>query len=430
MEYIFYLLLLLLLFLLSKIIFSRFINPLNLTLISILYYSLPVIYVLLFIDSLESNISYNSDNKLIAFYCLLILIVSIISISIGFLLATKIKTNISSTYLYFEIKKNKFTALKYFYYLFFILIFFGIILYGPSILFSGYNVQSTNNNSSLGTALLFGSLEYFGVLFSFSFIYKIMYGTLPLKKYFILSILILIFFAIIRGKRLEVVSAILPIIFLNFAFSEKFKKKSNKIILSFLILITISFIAIFRTGGQLSINSLLYNIVSEGFLAGLMLPSLMNLYLINQMFYEYGGRVVLSLFSIFPSLFWPNKNDFIVKFNENFEGLTPFGAVSYISEIFVQGGFFFLIIYFIFFGAFIGYIFKLRAHVDNDMNKKRISIRLIMYLNFLTYTVPHFRDGIIVSNKSFIQSTLFFLLLLFLNSKLYKKNENIYNNCN
>ena len=97
--------------------------------------------------------------------------------------------------------------------------------------------------------------------------------------------------------------------------------------------------------------------------------------------------------------------------------------------LFVQGGFIFLFFYFFIFGAFIAYIYKIKNHIDQDMKDKKISLQLILYLNYLTFSVPHFRDGIIVSNKSFIQATIFFLILLYINRKQFKKNESINYNC-
>jgi hypothetical protein len=426
MNFVIYSLIFLFFLLLLKVISNRFINPLHFTLISFLYYSIPIIFVICFIDPDISRISYSRDNLIIAKYCLFVIIISIVAIFSGFYIVNKIK--IRNNY-YIKVTENKFLGLKFFYYFFFILISIGILLYGPSIIFSGYNMQSDNNNASLGTALLFGSLEYFGILFSFTFIYKIMYGVIPLKKFFLFSIIILFILAIARGKRLEIFSALIPIIILNFAYSNFFKKRLHKFLLSVVIIILISLIAIFRTGGQFSINGVLYNFISEGLLAGMMLPSVMNLYISNQMFYEFGSRILVSFLSIVPSLVWINKNEYIIKFSQNFEGLTPFGAVSYLSEVFVQGGFIFLFFYFFIFGAFIAYIYKIKNHIDQDMKDKKISLQLILYLNYLTFSVPHFRDGIIVSNKSFIQATIFFLILLYINRKQFKKNESINYNC-
>jgi hypothetical protein len=230
--------------------------------------------------------------------------------------------------------------------------------------------------------------------------------------------------AAVRGKRLEVVSALLSVMILLFGTRKLFRSVRGRILTVAVLIVLVSTVGMLRLGAELDPLMMAFNFVAEGLFAGHALPGIIEKLDTYQVGYEYGKRAVLGLLAFIPRFVWPSKDDLIYGGSDYngadkaLEGVRPLGASTILAEVVLQGGATAVIIWF----GSLGYLFE-RLHsglenFDTDMRERRLSGSTIGYLVSMTIFIPHWRDGMVPSIKLAMQASVFFYALAGLSWRL------------
>jgi hypothetical protein len=287
----------------------------------------------------------------------------------------------------------------------------GVLLYGPAVFFSGYNIESTASTATLGTALIYLSIEWLGLAMAYGVFAsratsrRLGWGAVGL------AVVVLLFMGIVRGKRLEVISAFLPLGLLLFANHRLFRTARARLTLVAIAAVMVSSMASIRFGEVPTPASLAFNFVSEGVYAGHSLPGILERLNTGQIDYEYGARLLAGVFAFVPRFVWPDKDEFLYAGNEALEGVAPLGATNLLAEVVLQGGATAVIIWFTALGFLFGRLHSSLREFDSGSRSHRLHAGIIGYLVVIASFIPHFRDGLIPAVKIALQSTVFFFFV-------------------
>jgi hypothetical protein len=235
--------------------------------------------------------------------------------------------------------------------------------------------------------------------------------------------------AAVRGKRLEVVSALLSVGILLFGTRKLLRSVRGRILTVGVLIVLISTVGLLRLNAELDILMGAFNFVAEGLFAGHALPGIIEKLDTYQVGYEYGKRAVVGLLAFIPRFVWPSKDEMIYGSTPQYDGsgqyedkaldgVRPLGASTILAEVVLQGGATAVIIWF----GSLGYLFE-RLHsglqnFDTDMRERRLSGSTIGYLVSMTIFIPHWRDGMVPSMKLAMQASVFFYALAGLSWRL------------
>lgn len=285
----------------------------------------------------------------------------------------------------------------------------GVVLFGSEAFFSGYNVASQESTSTLGTAMIYLSIEWLGLAMVYGVMASRATGKPLSRGIIILTVVSLLFLGAVRGKRLEIIAASLPVGLLMFASRPFFRSVSGRMLTVFAVAVLVSMLASLRLGGGVDVADILFNFVSEGLFAGHVLPGILEKLNSGQIDYEYGRRVLAGIFAFVPRIVWPNKDDFLYSGNELLDSVAPLGATSLVGEVVLQGGLIAVILWF----TGIGFLFE-RIHgslknFDAAIAARRLPMSAIWYFVVVASFIPHFRDGLMTSIKIALQSGVFFM---------------------
>jgi hypothetical protein len=285
----------------------------------------------------------------------------------------------------------------------------GVLLFGSEAFFAGYNVESQQSTATLGTAVIFLSIEWVGLVM----VYGVMASRATAQRLgwgiVTLTVASLLFLGAVRGKRLEIIAASLPTGLLLFATRKFFRSVHGRLLTLASAAVAISALASVRLGADLSLASVLFNLVSEGLFAGHVLPGILEKLNSGQIDYEYGRRVVAGVLAFVPRIFWPNKDDFLYSGNQALESAGPLGASSIVAEVVLQGGLIAVILWFTALGFLFERIHGSLKNFDAAIASGRVPASVLWYFVVVASFILHFRDGLMPSTKIALQSGVFFM---------------------
>jgi hypothetical protein len=272
---------------------------------------------------------------------------------------------------------------------------------GFSNYFVGYNIDTNVFNVSDYIAFIYFCIEAVGIFFLFAFVHK-KFGN---RNFTLIVLFILIsyivFMALARGKRLELVVALLPLMLLFW--SVKLRSVSTRMFVAVGFLLAFSSLASLRFGEIPTLSALFFNSFSEGLYAGHMTPGVINAIDYQGMRPELGARFGIGILAIIPRFMFPGKDQIVYQSITDITEFTPLGATSLLGEIYLQGGTLFVLLAFMGFG-FLSRLFE----VDRlyEKGNKYFPLKSVYYLIFMGTFLFHFRDGIVVMVKLTLQMVI------------------------
>lgn len=287
----------------------------------------------------------------------------------------------------------------------------GIPLFGVNEFLAGYASASYTTGAALGSALIYFGVESLGLVIAYALLISKVTGRSSLRTLIILSLICVIIVLAIRAKRLEAVTAMLPIAIILLSNRSSFKLTTSRIAIgvgAVAALVAISFLRIDDTADRFTI---VYYALSEGLYAGHSLPGItgrLEGLLLN---YEYGTRYISALLGFIPRFLWEGKDDMVYAGNLALQGVSPLGATTFLAEVVLQGGIVAVAITYTFMGFLFERLTKFEDVWDAGLRIGKLPLRFIGYLVAVAIFVPHFRDGIIPSIKLVLQSVAFLLML-------------------
>jgi len=284
----------------------------------------------------------------------------------------------------------------------------GVYLFGSDVFFSGYAIESALDSGNSGQALVYMAIELIGLTIAYAYLISLSTGQRLAMRLAVMAILVLLFLAAVRGKRLEVVSALLSVGLLVFATRKFFRSVRGRLLVVGVLAVLMTTVGLLRLGHNLELLQMAFNFVGEGLFAGHALPGIIEKLDTHQIDYEYGKRVVMSFLGIVPRFVWPDKDEFLYNGDKALDGVRPLGASTILAEVVLQGGIPAVIIWF----GFLGFVFErlhheLR-HFDANVQAGVLPASTIGYLISITIFIPHFRDGMVPAIKLAVQASVFF----------------------
>lgn len=402
-------------FALWRVLTRRFAHPADLATLSVLYYSLPLSFVALVLRNDDGRVYLHraASDPDIALQSLHYAILAVISLKVGQWIAAAI-ANSKFRHL-FPLKANDGRKARNFIILLLVVIICGIGLYGPAF-FAGYAVESTEGSAALGNAFIYSSIEFIGLTFGYVLLVKTAHRDRPMSKVIWMAAIFLIVLALLRGKRLEVVSAFLPLALLSFGLSRWLNRPLSRLVLILSLAVVISLVASLRLGEAFNLPSLMFNLFSEGLFAGHSLPGIIDKIQMGQLDYEDGSRMLMGLLAVVPRFLWPEKDALLYAGNAALAGVAPLGGTTMLAEVVLQGGavavgLTFLVMGFVFQRFYAGI-----RYVGQDVAERRLPASVIGYLVCIAIFIPHFRDGIIPAMKISFQAVVYLAILAGLQS--------------
>ncbi len=287
----------------------------------------------------------------------------------------------------------------------------GVAMFGLSSFLQGYATESVTADGDAGTALIYSAIEALGIVLAFIMIMRLSLGRMPIKPLFWLSLAAIAVIFVIRVKRLEVVSALVPLAIILFAGRSRGKAAATRLLLGVGLLVMLAVVSATRVSERLDLQTIIFYFLSEGLYAGHSLPGIINRIGINMTDYEYGMRFINSLLAFVPSFLWPAKAEVVYGPDLIFEGISPLGATTMLTEIVLQGGVVAVALFYTLLGLFFERIGRFQEGWDEAVAKGRFPARFGIYLIAVSIFIPHFRDGVVPSLKLALQGLAFFMVL-------------------
>jgi oligosaccharide repeat unit polymerase len=390
---------------------DRFPHPVDLAVTSIFYYSFPLAIVaavlkedggLVFLHEAAGDYS-------LALRSMNYAVLAAVSLHCGRFLGRHLRKG--TTYLIFPIGRRDFGKVQFFLVFLLCQLTIGIVLFGADALFAGYNIDSQAGTAATGQAVLYSGIELMGLTIAYAYLVSIATRRWPSPKLILFCVIVIFLLGVARGKRLEVVSAFLPLALFIFATKPAFRRRSARLVVIVVTALFISLLASIRLGEPPNIASLMFNLFSEGLFAGHALPGLLENLTRNGATYEYGFRVVAGLLAFVPRFLWPGKDEMLYSATTVFEGVAPLGATSMLGEVYLQGGVVAIIVFFLIVGYIFEYTCQFQSSFDSQLISKQFFVSVLPYLACVAIFIPHFRDGLIPSMKISLQA-MFFLFLV------------------
>jgi hypothetical protein len=285
----------------------------------------------------------------------------------------------------------------------------GIVLFGSDAYFAGYNVQSQESTATLGVAVIYLSIEWLGFVMVFGVMASRATGKPLSRLVLVITVTSLLFLGAVRGKRLEIIAASLPVGLVAFATRKFFRSVHGRVLTVAAAAVVVSMLASLRSGGDVNLASIVFNFVTEGLYAGHVLPGILEKLNSNQIDYEYGRRLLAAVVAFVPRIFWPNKDDFLYSGNQLLDSVAPLGATSIVAEVILQGGLVAVILWFTLLGFLFERVYRAMQNFDAAIAAGRLPMSILWYFVLVASFIPHFRDGLMSSIKIALQSGVFFM---------------------
>ncbi len=290
-------------------------------------------------------------------------------------------------------------------------VFLGIVLFGVDAFFAGYAIESTSGSASEGSALIFFAYETIGLCAFIWLVCRLATGKVACIWVVFITIAVILTLTLIRGKRLEMIIAMLP--FILILWSTKLRSFGSRLAAASVMVLAVSAMASLRFGEIPDAAALAFNIFSEGLYAGHVTPGLVEAVQTQSVRMEGGIRFAAAFAALVPRFIFPAKDELIYQSLTDVSEFAPLGATSMLAEVYLQGGWIACILFFGFIGI-VGRRLEIKSLLGSDAS---VPIKTLVYLVFLCSFIPHFRDGIIPAIKIPLQ-LLIMLGFLFLISQV------------
>ncbi len=287
----------------------------------------------------------------------------------------------------------------------------GIVSFGLDNFLAGYATESLTDNAEGGIALVYFAVGVVGLIFSHALIRKNIVGGSVLHPPALIALLFVVFVLIARAKRLEVVTAMLPLSVVLLAGRTKLGLSLKQVTIAVIGLLALSIGAAIRVGDRIEPFTIFFYIFSEGLYAGHSLPGIIGAIDGLQLDYEYGVRFLNSLLGFIPRFIWEGKNEFVYGANEWILRYAPLGATSMLAEVALQGGAVAIAVVYTCFGYVFERVRKFEPYWAAGQTSGLLPFRFVVYLIIIAIFIPHFRDGIIPAMKLSLQAIAFSALL-------------------
>lgn len=294
-------------------------------------------------------------------------------------------------------------------------VFLGIVLFGADAFFAGYAIESKSGTASEGSALIFFAYETIGLCAFIWLACRLATGKPTGYWMVIFSLATIVTLTVIRGKRLEMIIALLP--FILILWSTKIRTLRSRCVMAFLMVLAVSAMASFRFGEIPDLAVLAFNAFSEGLYAGHVTPGLVEAVQTQSIPIEGGIRFAAAFAALVPRFIFPAKDELIYQSLTDVSQFAPLGATSMLAEVYLQGG---LIACILFFGTIgiIGRRLEIRSLLDDHAS---VPLKTLFYLLFLCSFIPHFRDGIIPAIKIPLQLLIMMIFLFIISNVRFSK---------
>ena len=267
--------------------------------------------------------------------------------------------------------------------------------------FIGYNIDTNIINISDYIAFIYFCIEAVGIFFLFVFVNKEFGNRKFILVVFAILLSYIVFMALARGKRLELVVALLPLMLLFW--SVRLRSVSTRVFVAVGFLLAFSSLASLRFGQIPTFSAVFFNSFSEGLYAGHMTPGVINAIDYQGLRPEFGARFGIGFLAMIPRFMFPGKDQIVYQSITDITEFTPLGATSLLGEIYLQGGTLVVLLAFMGFG-FLSRLFE----VDRlyEKGNKYFPLKSVYYLIFMGTFLFHFRDGIVVMIKLTLQMVI------------------------
>ncbi len=287
----------------------------------------------------------------------------------------------------------------------------GVLLFGVDAFLSGYAQESLATSADLGQALLYFGVTAIGLIVAY---------TIPLlqagrSKFLYLTlaaaIVTLVVILLVRSKRLEVVSALIPALILLLANRSKVSAAAYRFIGGGIAIAALVAVSIIRIDDDADTFTLAFYFLAEGLYAGHSLPGIIGNLNMQTLDLEYGQRFANALVAIIPSFLWADKADVLYVGDRILESVAPLGATSLLAETYLQGQMTAVIGVHLVLGALFEKVYGFARYWQPPQETGMVPARFGLYILVVGVFIPHFRDGIVPSVKLTIQMIFFMAVL-------------------
>jgi len=390
---------------------SRFIQPVDLAVLAVFYYTVPLAVAGYFIYNPRNLIFLHpqAGDPAIAMQSMRYALVAILALYGGQWAASRLGAPRLGTY--FKLEHGGVTRAWLAIGAMVAIIWFGVIQFGFSEFMQGYLTEADLEGGTLGTALVYfgvGSLGLVGV-------YAILLNKFLARRdvWLIVGVTfaVCVVVLLIRSKRLEIVTTFLPVAIVLLASRSTIKAVSWRLFLGVGLLVLLVLVALIRVNDEFELFTINYYFLSEGLYAGHAMPGIIHRLDSGMLGYENGMRFVTAILAFLPRFIWEGKDDVVYAGNLALEGVAPLGATTFLAETVLQGGLIAVVLVHLIMGFVFERVSRFEAVWDAAIASGRIPGRFILYLAFTAILIPHFRDGIIPAVKLTLQACVFFVIL-------------------
>jgi len=289
---------------------------------------------------------------------------------------------------------------------------FGVWLFGFDEFLAGYATESELGTASTGNALVYSAVECMGLAIAFALLIGRARGNIPVKLLIAACVLILVAVLLVRAKRLEIVSALIPTAILLLSRRSAISTSAWRLLGLAMVIPALVVISALRASDTLDPFRIVYYFFSEGLYAGHSLPGIIDRIDLGMIGYEHGLRFVNAVLGFVPRFVWDGKDEMVYAGNQILEGVAPLGATNMLAEVVLQGGVIAAVICYGLMGFLFERVSAFDTVWDDALAAGYVPLRFGAYLILIAIFIPHFRDGIIPAVKLSLQGGVFMLLLM------------------
>jgi len=390
---------------------ARFPHPVDVASIWVIFYTIPLSLVAIFLPEAGSIVFLHAAaaDPNIEIECLHYGTVALVCLRLGAWLATRSPPSVSQTLFPLDVRDGGKIVL--FIFVLLTQMILGIYLFGTDVFTSGYATESRADTGNSGQALIYMGVVLIGLTIAYGYLVSLATGKRVAVKICLLAFAALLALAAVRGKRLEVVSALLSLLVLMFGTRKAFRSLRGRLLVVLALAMLQTTVGLLRLGQDLGPGEMAFNLAAEGLFAGHALPGIIEKLETNQVDYEYGKRAVMGVLAIVPRFLWPDKDELLYEGDKAMEGVTPLGANSILAEVVLQGGAAAVVLWFGILGFAFQRIYSGLDTFDADIANRRLSSSTIAYLVCITVFIPHFRDGMLPAIKLTVQCWIYLYAL-------------------
>lgn len=390
---------------------DRFPHPADIATVSIFYYSVPLAIAAYFdvnLDQMAFLAEFAADPSL-AVISIRFAAVALVMLQFGRFLGGQLgKAELTR---FASINVLAFERVRFIMIGLILLIVTGIYLFGIQEFLAGYATEGSEATGLTGNALIYAAIEFLGLTIGYAMVLGFAVGKIPFKGIIIIGLTILMLILAIRAKRLEIVSAFIPLAIVLLSRRASLSSAAWRVVGGTLAVFGLVVVSAMRLDSALDYKLGILLFFSEGLYAGHSLPGIVERLQIHTLDYEYGTRFLNAITAFVPRFLWEGKDDMVYAGNIVLKGVAPQGATSFLAEIVLQGGYAAIMICYTLMGFLFERIARFQDDWDQYLSNGVLPARFGAYLIAVAIFIPHFRDGIIPAVKLSMQAGLLFMVL-------------------